>query len=94
MHDNTEEGAEKHLSLAKRKPQPMGEDDCEASAVHVSLLQAGMSGLSWATWSSYTHISSSAHTGAATAQGLGCSGCAGLAARMLLLPPSDSPQCQ
>lgn len=45
-------------------------------------------------WCRYVHISSSAHTDAATAQGLGCSQHAGLAAQMLLLPPSNSPRCQ
>lgn len=49
-----------------------------------------MFSLSWATWSSHTLMSPSAHTDAATAQGVGCSRHAGLAARMLLLSPSNT----
>ena len=49
-----------------------------------------MFSLSWATWSSHTLISPSAHTDAATAQGVGCSWHAVLAAWMLLLSPSNT----
>lgn len=49
-----------------------------------------MLSLSWATWSSHTLISPSAHTEAATAQGVGRSWHAGLAAWMLLLSPSNT----
>lgn len=93
MHGNTGRGAEKHLSLAKGRPQPLGEDDCKARAVHVSPCRQGYPASPGLLEQLHTHKFFCTH-GCSHCTGLGMQLCAGLAAPVLLLPLSNSPGCQ